>query len=287
MTPEEGRPEDPLMVWLIFAYRGFGLLCLSVEEEDVTYTPGTTITAIAVMINGSLVTLFFIDIVLSKFAAKSRVIKFADKLVLRKLPEVLGGHAMLTFRSAAARGSRTLRGRENAARLTRRHACCAVKNDSGEIMVNPQVRLGIVKRFVMPGGEVLFFQYPLKSHLDRCPATPPASFIHHVIDESSPLYEAPSRANPTGCSLEGIIFLVAAVSGMTASQETQGGFGNWTPAAVRADADFEHMLSMDQSAEKDEAEANFEAFNRVKDLTVPEGFQLRPHLAAMGLGPAE
>ena len=52
-TPEDDVPLDATMAIVLFAYRGFALLCLSPVDES-TLSSGTTLTTTVVMIFGSL-----------------------------------------------------------------------------------------------------------------------------------------------------------------------------------------------------------------------------------------
>ena len=259
-TPGEDVPTD---VWpaLVFAFRGFSVLCLSpVDASDLS--AGTISITMCIMVFSSIITLCLFDIIVEKFAVKSQMVKFADKVVLRRLPDSQGGYPMLTFRYA---------------------------NLSSEMLCNATVRFNIFERVEMPGsGESLMFMRTGKILNGEIAAVPPAFFFHHIIDEQSPLYQAPSEHNPAGCSFEMVAAMAVSVSGLAVeSQESHAGWAPFSNCKVVADSDFAHMLGVNQGATTGTVSSDFSLFNQVNPVQgLPERSRMQPHLVAIGLLPS-
>ena len=255
-TPTDDVPTH-VSPSLLYTFRGFSVLCLSpVDDSDLS--AGTIAVTMCGMVLSTFVTLCLFDIFVEKFAVKSQTVKFADRVVLRRLPESEGGYPMLTFRYA---------------------------NLSSEMMCAPQARFMCMRRVAMPGGESLLLPRPGYFASGNTPSIPPAFFFHHVIDRDSPLYEAPSERNPTGCSFKDTVVFSLSVAGISLeSQEHQAGWRSYNSKDVVADADFAHMLNYQEATRTGTASADFTSFNRVDHLVgLPEGARLRPHLVAIGL----
>ena len=118
-------------------------------------------------------------------------------------------------------------------------------------------------------------------------AVPPAWFFHHVIDEQSPLYRAPSAQNPTGCSFDKVVVMVLSVSGIAVeSQESHAGWAPFSPNKVVVDSDFAHMLYGPKATRTGIASSDFSLFNQVNPVEgLPERSRMQPHLAGIGLPP--
>ena len=134
-------------------------------------------------------------------------------MMLRKLPDVMGGYTMLTFRYANLQGVPLL---------------CA------------QARCMVAQRVAMPGGDNVVFQEPcdIRGFEQVGAVIAPSFFLHHVIDEKSPLFDA---TRPGRCNFERCMRIFLSVSGWDATSTQHAGGSNWGTADIVMDARFNMM----------------------------------------------
>ena len=207
---QDGSEEEETRL-VTYWYRGFFLQLI-----NVTFTPETNgelvITMLACFV-GSMVTLLLFGLVYEKFAARTPSVKFGRHVMLRKLPDVMGGYTMLTFRYANLQGVPLL---------------CA------------QARCMVAQRVAMPGGDNVVFQEPcdIRAFEQVGAVIAPSFFLHHVIDEKSPLFDA---TRPGRCNFERCMRIFLSVSGWDATSTQHAGGSNWGTADIVMDARFNMM----------------------------------------------
>ena len=210
-TRSRDHPEAEGLGLVTYWYHGFFLQLI-----NVTFSPETDGQMVVTMLGcfvGSMVTLLLFGLVYEKFAERQPSVKFGRRVMLRRLPEAMGGYTMLTFRYA---------------------------NLQGVTLVCAQARCMIARRMAMPGGDSVIFQEPctIRSFESVGAVIAPSFFLHHVIDERSPLFDA---TRPGRCNFERCMRIFVSVSGWDASHTQHAGGSNWGTADIVMDARFDMM----------------------------------------------
>jgi hypothetical protein len=137
---------------------------------------------------------------------------------------------------------------------------------NNEYLANPEMRMMILRRKLLSNGDGVVLQH--SAHFCdgyRSCGAAPAFFLHHLVDESSPLYDA---NEPTKCSFQGVLMIFAGVSGIgSETMMHHGSLEKWSPDKILVDHDFVPMYSTDPNAMFDYN--NFNA-TKVCENTPPE-----------------
>ena len=193
------------------------------------------------MVVASILTLCLFGVIYDKFSTRTSVLVFAKSIMARRLPASSGGFVLLTIRLA---------------------------NLENEYLVNPDLRVMAIKRSRMPNGDGIIMHHTGVLMDLRSAGVPPVVFLHHVVNEASPFFDA---ASPAQCNFESTVRIIVGVTGHAlGSQCFHSGMGDWGTDQIVLDADFVPM----HSAQKHE-EFNYSAFNLsapVKDI--PESAKL-------------
>eukprot|EP00392_Amoebophrya_sp_AT5.2_P018874 g19523.t1 len=244
-TAPSPATRDKTSTFALYWYRGVYLLLLNVIWQPTTDL--TLFVAIFTSVCGAVVTLCLFGIVYEKFSERAVPMKFGEHLMLSRAPEQL----------ALQRSQNRHR---DMGVLTFRYA-----NLNGENLLEAQVSACVIQRFLGPDGDGTIFQTNLPIATipaERSPGIPSALFLHHILDDESPLVSAPVEHSNHNSPLERItfgnclrIFLTVSGTAGTTLEATCGG-ADWGPSSVVIDGKFRPLRN-----QKTWNELQFEALN--------------------------
>ena len=128
-TLDHADVHDIVLVAVVWWYRGMFCLLLSVSWQPLTVQEH--LIAAVGCVGGSVASLLLFGVIYDKFASRVVPIKFAGSVMVRRIPTCFGGHAQLVFRYFNVLGSR---------------------------LINPQIRLSVVRRTAAVGGGGYVYQ---------------------------------------------------------------------------------------------------------------------------------
>lgn len=252
---EDGEADNAIASWWT---RGVLLLLMNVSFEPEG--PWRMAVVCIAAISSSIVMLGFFGVIAEKLSARRNLMRFSRVAILRRAPVdgvgvFTGGTPMLTMRFA---------------------------NITGESHVSPEMTMSVLIRILLPDDDGLIVQLPLKCNYKGCVGLLAAGFIHHVIDEQSPLYCPPTEANPTGCSFKNVRGLASGVKAVALQSQTlvagMSGFLNLENVLI--DHSFVDSIGIFGRGGFDVS-----VFDDTVPQNLPPEARLQPHRVAMGLPP--